>query len=303
VLYLRPDDDLPLRQRQFQACLIPPLAVDALTAIALEPQLNAHAIQGALVVPQGHVHGGKTVNAYLRALERRGGTIKIAAVQGLVHAPTGITGIHTPTEPLLAPRVILATGGYSRSLLAPFHLSLPLYFTHAIALSTPYTTERLRCMVMPADLQQRPALESRASQVDWQTPQEQCLGTVLEAGAVQFLDGHCFFGQISQLVPAVTYRPDLTQAQQTLQTAIADILPRLALLPTTCHHCLVAFTPNPFPLVGNVPSLPGLSLFTGFTHPLVYAPPLARRFAQWLGGHPDPVITAIAAPLQTLEAK
>ena len=303
LLYLRPDDDLQGIKTQFQACVIPPQYIDPLTAIAIEPQLNREAIQGAFVVAQGHVHGGKTVKAYLDAFQRRGGETRIATVEALIAQKSQIVGVKTANEDIFSPRVIIASGGQSRALLAGHHLALPLYFTHALLLKTPYSQKNLRCVIMPADLQQRPNLESLATQADWQYPNDHCLATALEAGAVQFLDGHLFLGQISQLVTSPHYQPDLTFAKQELQTAIAAILPNLANLPSTCHHCLVAFTPNPLPLVGNIPSLPGLSLFTGFTHPLVYVPPLARRFARWLTGKTDPIITAIAEPLQALEAK
>jgi glycine/D-amino acid oxidase-like deaminating enzyme len=303
LLYLTPRDDPQAVKTQFQACVIPPQYVDPLTAIAIEPQLNREAIRGAFVVGQGHVHAGKTVKAYLDAFQRRGGEIEIATVTGLMAQKSQIVGVKTDKAEISSQRVIIASGGQSRALLAPYELSLPLYFTHALLLQTAYSAEILRCVVMPADLQQRPNLESLASQADWQDPQDHCLAEALEAGAVQFLDGHLFLGQISQLVTSPHYQPDLALAKHQLQTAIAEILPNLAVLPSTCHHCLVAFTPNPLPLVGHVPHLPGLSLFTGFTHPLVYVPPLARRFAQGLTGKPDPIITAIAPSLETLETK
>jgi glycine/D-amino acid oxidase-like deaminating enzyme len=303
LLYVRPEDDLSTLRHQLGACLIPPHYLDPLTAIALEPQLNPDAIQGAFVVPQGHVNAGKTVKAYLDAFQQRGGTIQIATVTQFLAANSKIIGVKTNRQNIFANRVIVATGGQSRSLLAPYHFSLPLYFTHALLLQTPYTAEQLRCVVMPADLQQRPNLEALAIQADWRHPQDLCLATVLEAGAVQFLDGHLFLGQISQLATSPHYRPDVSLAKQQLQTAIARLLPSLATLPSTCHHCLVAFTHNPLPLVGDIPSLPGLSLFTGFTHPLVYGPPLAHRFARWMMGNTDPMITAIAQSLETLETK
>jgi glycine/D-amino acid oxidase-like deaminating enzyme len=303
LLYLRPGDDLQSIKQQLQACVTPPQYIDPLTAIALEPQLNLAAIQGAFVVGQGHVHAGKTVQAYLTAFQRRGGEIRIATVEQLIQKKSTIVGAKTDNQEVFARRVIIATGGQSRALLAPYHLAFPLYFTHATMLQTAYTAEKLRCVVMPADLQQRPNLEALATQADWLQPNNHCLATVLEAGAVQFLDGHLFLGQISQLVTSPHYRPDLALAEQKLQRAIAAILPNVAPLPTTCHHCLVAFSHTALPLIGDIPSLPGLSLFTGFTHPLVYVPPLARRFAQWLTGTIDPILEAIAEPLQSLEAK
>ncbi|MBE9196608.1 FAD-binding oxidoreductase, partial [Synechocystis sp. LEGE 06083] len=67
-------------------------------------------------------------------------------------------------------------------------------------------------------------------------------------------------------------------------------------------HCLVAFSAQTLPLVGEMPNLPGLVLFTGFTHPLVYVPPLAQKLAHHLTGGREPVIDHLAPllnPLQT----
>lgn len=301
LLYLKPEDDRQVLARQFNPCLIHPQYVDSLTAIAIEPQLNPHGIAGAFVVPQGHSHSGKTVNAYLQAFLRRGGKIQLGKGSALITEKNTVIGIKTATDRIFAKRTILATGGQSLSLLAPHGVNLPLYFTHAALLQTAPTKESLRCMVMPADLQQRPNLEALAPQVDWQNPNGQCLATVLEAGAVQFFDRRIFLGQISQLVTSPHYRPDLGWVEKELQTAIAKILPNLAKLPVTAHHCLVAFSGQTLPLAGEIPSLPGLVLFTGFTHPLVYVPPLANKLAKHLTNSVDPVIEQLAPLLSPLQ--
>ncbi len=99
------------------------------------------------------------------------------------------------------------------------------------------------------------------------------------------------------LNPDPDYGGDLSQIQAQLQAAIASILPHLSLPAAPCHHCLVAYTDHPMPLVGELPALPGLVLFTGFTHPWVYVPPLAQRLASSLTGAIDPVITTLSRQL------
>ncbi|MBE9204438.1 FAD-binding oxidoreductase [Synechocystis salina LEGE 06099] len=294
LLYLRPGDDAQTLAQQFDHCLIRPQRVDRLTAIAIEPQLNPDGIGGGFVVPQGHCHGGKTVNAYLEAFIRQGGVVHIATVQGLITKQNRVQGVHTGGGNFFAHKVILAGGGQSRALLPGPGLNFPLYFTHAAVLQTAPSKENLRCVIMPADLQQRPNLEALAPTLDWHQPNDHCVATVVEPGAVQFFDGRLFIGQISQLVTSPHYRPDLAWAQQQLQTAIAEILPRLAPLPVTAHHCLVAFSAQTLPLVGEMPNLPGLVLFTGFTHPLVYVPPLAQKLAHHLTGGREPIIDHLA---------
>ena len=46
-------------------------------------------------------------------------------------------------------------------------------------------------------------------------------------------------------------------------------------------------------LVGALPTLAGLSLFTGFTAPFVLVPPLAQRLAEALVGKADAGLTAL----------
>ncbi len=303
LLYLNPEDDPQVLGQQFDHCLIRPQYVDLLTATSIEPQLNPQGIAGAFVVPQGHVHAAKTVNAYLQAFLRRGGTIQLSKVEALITAKNAVIGVKTSTDEIFAQRTILATGGQSRNLLAPQGVDLPIYFTHAALLQTAPTQETLRCIVMPANLQQRPNLEALAPQVNWDNGDDQCLATVLEAGAVQFFDRRLFLGQISQLVTSPHYRPDLGWAQQQIQTAIAKILPNLAKLPVTAHHCLVAFSAQTLPLVGEIPNLPGLVLFTGFTHPLVYCPPFAQKLAKHLNGTTDPIVEQLSPLLSSLQTK
>lgn len=301
LLYLQPGDDPTILAQQFQHCLRRPQYVDGPTALALEPQLNPQGMGGAFVVTQGHIHGAKTVNAYLGAFLQRGGQVEIGLAQTLITEKNRVVGLKTATNQLFAQRIILAAGGQCRSLLRPHRYDLPLYFTHAALLQTAPSPENLRCLVMPADLRPRPTLEALAPGLDWTQPTTNGRATVLEPGAVQFFDQRLFLGQISQLVTSPDYQPDLGWAQQQLQTAIAKILPNLALLPATVHHCLVAFSGRSEPLVGEMPQLPGLWLFTGFTHPFVYVPPLARRLARHLTGQADPVIEALAPGLNSLQ--
>ncbi|WP_223342304.1 FAD-binding oxidoreductase [Synechocystis sp. PCC 7339] len=111
LLYLRPGDDAQTLAKQFDHCLIRPQRVDRLTAIAIEPQLNPDGIGGGFVVPQGHCHGGKAVNAYLQAFIRQGGVVHIATVQGLITKQNRVQGVHTGVGNFFAHKVILAGGG------------------------------------------------------------------------------------------------------------------------------------------------------------------------------------------------
>ncbi len=65
------------------------------------------------------------------------------------------------------------------------------------------------------------------------------------------------------------------------------MLPALANLPGTWHHCLVAFSANRLGLIGEIPEFKGVHIFSGFSNPLVLVPPLARRFAKFVCGQEE----------------
>jgi len=84
------------------------------------------------------------------------------------------------------------------------------------------------------------------------------------------------------------------ESTATIRSAIAQILPGLADLPATWHHCLVAFTADGLPLVGEIPEFEGVHIFSGFGNPLVFVPPLARRYARYLTGTPDAIVEQLS---------
>ncbi|MGA9380014.1 MAG: hypothetical protein WBV73_14725 [Phormidium sp.] len=73
---------------------------------------------------------------------------------------------------------------------------------------------------------------------------------------------------------------DSKTSETALRTQIGKILPKLANLPGTWHHCLVAFSHNSLPVIGAIPDFTGIHIFSGFSNPLVFIPPLAKRFAK-----------------------
>jgi glycine/D-amino acid oxidase-like deaminating enzyme len=47
-------------------------------------------------------------------------------------------------------------------------------------------------------------------------------------------------------------------------------------------------------MVGNIPEFPQIYLFSGFSNPLVFIPPLAQRFANWVSGNEDEIINQLS---------
>ena len=292
LLYVTENDDPYQLSKDYQGRLIPPQFVDASTAVTIEPHLETKHLRGAFVAPQGQVHPTKTIRAFITAFLRLGGRLEIASVDQLLQVDQRIQGIATEQAVIHGKQVIVTAGALGRRLLRPFLPSLPLYFTHAYVLRAHTAMPQLRTMIMPANMNQRLRLEKQATDYDWEHPEHNLAlpDVVLDPGGVEFLDGQVLIGQLTCLQPDFNAGADLPGIQRQLHQAIAPYVPSLGMLPSTVHHCCVAFTDRDLPLVGTCPALPGLVLFTGFNYPWVYVPPLAKRLARWLTGRTDGVI-------------
>ncbi|MEB3312427.1 MAG: FAD-binding oxidoreductase [Snowella sp.] len=297
VLTIPPEQDPQSIQRHYANCFNPPQLLRVDEACELEPLLNPNAIAGALTVAHGHIHAQKTTLAYINAFLRLGGTIAIEPGVNLLCQNHQITGVITPKDTYQAENTVICAGALSRSFLQANQIDIPLYFSHAQVIKTPPLNIRLRTLVMPA-LLQRLQLETTARQPNqseiWRSRNSTLMAEITEAGAIQFLDGHLYLGQTSQIIPDPHALPDLARIEAEIRQQIATILPALADVPGTCHHCLVAFSDPSQPLVGRIKQFEGLFLFSGFTSPLAYAPPLARHFAQWVAQGQDDILDQFA---------
>lgn len=277
---------------------IPPQLVDRETAWELEPLLNREAIAGALTVKHGHVHLGRLATAYRQALVRLGGQVVIASVEALAVQPeqTGVL-VTTPEATYRAEQVAVCAGALSRALLKRAGVAVPLYFTHAELIETPPLEVSLRSLVMPATTT-RFDLEAEASKPEndalWDEPGHEPFPPILDAGAIQFLDGHLRIGQISRTLTDPAAPIDAQHSERLLREQVGIVLPALETVPGTWHRCLVAFSRDRLPLIGALPTLPGVHLFSGFSNPLAIVTPLAQRFAQAVGGAADPIIEQLS---------
>ncbi len=167
------------------------------------------------------------------------------------------------------------------------------YFTHALVIKTPPIDQQLRSIIMPA-VQQRFALEATAKDLEqdsaWEKPNSQVVQSILDAGVAQQSDRSLYLGQISALITDPNPVLDPQVAEQQIRAAIATILPDLATVPGSCHHCLVAFNNENIANVGNLKNIKGIYLFSGFTSTMIFAPPLAKHFASWALGAKSPII-------------
>jgi glycine/D-amino acid oxidase-like deaminating enzyme len=267
-------------------------------ACQLEPLLNPRAISGALTVKHGHISPGSTALAYRQAFVRLGGTVQVGPVTGLAkNDDDQVVGVTTRDRTCHSANVVICAGALSRSLLKQTGISVRLYFTHAELIETPPVDVTLRTLVMPADTR-RFQLEEDASTLAndplWDAPGSEPVPYILDAGAIQFQDGSFRIGQVSRVLTDPNAPIDAATSEAQMRQQVGDVLPALGDLPGTWHHCLIAFTHDRLPLVGAVPGVAGIHLFSGFSNPLVIVPPLARRFAQHHAGKPDAALTQLA---------
>ncbi|NJO97277.1 MAG: FAD-binding oxidoreductase [Pleurocapsa sp. CRU_1_2] len=288
----RQDDPETIAQNYERFAIIPEL-LNVQDACTLEPLLNPNAISGVLKLPHGHIQAQKTTDAYIQAMIRHGGKAIYEQVVGLVRQGNRITGVTTKTNVYSGNNTIVCAGGLSRSLLQQAGIKVNNYFTHAQLIMTPPVDLELATVVMPA-VQQRFRLEAQPAALD---PGHQSTKVILDPGAVQFMDGSLCMGQISAIAQNPQTKFDLAIAEAQIRQQVGNVLPLLEDLPGTCHSCLVAFNNQGIALVGNLANISGLYLFSGFTNTLVYAPVVARRFAQAQTGTADQVIDQLQLTL------
>jgi len=284
LLTISPQDDPVLQAESFGQLEFPPALLSTQQSLELEPLLNLEAIAGSWHFPHAHANPLAVCEAYKKAFLRLGGSWINQQVLELT-----AESVITERAEYACAQIAVCVGGLSRNLLGQSGIQTKLYFTHCEVLETESLDLELRTMVMPAS-NERLGLESRISQPDlelfWRNQQslpEAGLSSLsIDVGAIQFSDRSIKIGQPSYVHPNPEFKFDLKENERTLRDRVGQILPKLADLPATYSHCLVAFSSDSLPLIGALPELPNTYLFTSFTSPMIYAPPLAQRFAQAL---------------------
>ncbi|EKQ69284.1 glycine/D-amino acid oxidase, deaminating [Leptolyngbyaceae cyanobacterium JSC-12] len=296
VLTIAPEADVQAIARSYTHFAIPPQLVDVHTACELEPLLNPVEIAGALTVKHGHVHLGKLATAYRKAFMRLGGMVHLGEVSSLLrdqNQSQRIIGITCGAESFYASHVAICAGAMGRALLKTSGISVPLYFTHAELIETPPVQLKLRSLVMPAETK-RFELEAKASKAEtdhlWDEPGHEPVPPILDAGAIQFLDGSLRIGQMSRTLTDPNAQIDAAASEQAMRNKIERLIPTLKNVPGMWHRCLVSFSRDRLPLIGAIPNLEGVHLFSGFSNPLAITPSLAQRFAKAAVDQPDELL-------------
>jgi glycine/D-amino acid oxidase-like deaminating enzyme len=291
LLTIAAQSDVETIASTYQQFSTPPRSLSVQEACQLEPLLNPHSIAGALTLSHGHVDPVLLVQSYQQAFERSGGQFLGSPILGFISPKLSvIAGVITSLGNFSGANVAIGMGSLTRQFLQQAGIQVTQYFTYAEA--------------------RRFQLESQFTHPDleryWHCSGEYALGeswdelspVALDPGAIQFLDGRIRIGQISRILPGLPIRltpdqPNPTQSEAELRNYIRVILPALADLPGTWQRCGVAFSRDQLPLVGEIPGIEGLSLFSGFSSPFAIVPPIARRFAKQATGQLDPMLHAL----------
>lgn len=238
-----------------------------------------------------------TTSGYTQAFLRAGGVMEIAKLVGFLKDGNRILGVKTTTETYHSANVVVCAGGFSRALLKSGGIPVRLYFTHAEVIETPPVDVQLRTLVMPAQTK-RFQLEAKSStaEVDklWDEPGHELVPPILDAGAIQFLDGSLRLGQHSRVLTDPNAKIDPAGSEAAIRASVGQMLPALGNLPGTWHHCLVGFSSDRLPLIGAVPGVEGVHIFSGFSNLLVIVASLAQHFANWADGQEDKIIAQLS---------
>ncbi|MEQ8754713.1 MAG: FAD-binding oxidoreductase [Coleofasciculus sp. G1-WW12-02] len=301
VLTISADQNPETMAAAYANFAIVPKLLSVKEACELEPLLNPNAIAGVLTVRHGHIHPEHLTQGYRQAFCRAGGEQQIAQVVELLRQGDTVQGVKTSdNQTYHAANTVICAGGFSRALLKAAGIQVRVYFTHTEVIETSTVDLKLRTLVMPANTQ-RFQLEAQASAAEvehfWDEPDYEPVPPILDAGAIQFLDGSLRMGQISRILTQPFAAINSAASESAIRTQVGNVLPALASLPGTWHHCLVAFGGNNLPVVGAIQGVEGVYIFSGFTNPLVFVPPLAQRFAQWVMGKEDQIITQLSQNL------
>ena len=291
LLTIAPDRDREAVAAASAHFAIPPRLLDVAEACELEPLLNREAIAGALTVKHGHIQPEMTAQAYIRAFLRAGGEMQIVHVEGLLQQGNAVKGVKATSDTYHSANTVICAGGFSRTLLKAAGISVRLYFSHAEMIETPPVDLQLRTLVMPANLT-RFQMEAAATTNDslWDEPGNEPVAAIIDPGAIQFLNRSLRIGQLSRVLTDTNATLNPEAGEAAIRASVAQVLPALSSLSGTWHHCLVSFSSDRLPLIGSIPGIEGIHIFSGLSNPLVIVPPLAQRFAKFASGGEDEII-------------
>lgn len=232
----------------------------------LAPALAPHVIAGRYTANDGHADPSITTKSFARTAEREGAVIREGeAVVRLLTDGKRIIGVETKSETIHADHVILATGAWTRDLVLPLGVDLPL---------------EVHGLQMILTKQMAPALK----QVVGAYGRPLSLKQLREGN---YLIGGGWPGDVDMVSGQGTTREESIRGSY--QTAV-DIVP--ALNETSIERSWVgveAFSVDEVPIIGPVPGYEGITVAAGFTgHGFALSPIIGQLVSELvLDGEPS----------------
>lgn len=282
LLTLFADSNQEQLRDHYQQFSIQPQWFDRQETLQREPILNQGIVESSFYFPHGQVNPIAILSAYQNAFLRLGGVLHYEPVIHLEYQSVTTLQNHYHSN-----HIAVCAGGWSRDLLKTIYPKLPLYFSHEQSIQTQPSSLKMTHQVMPANLQRIVVEQKVTHPLKDELWQKNCeiYPPVIDAGGVQFQDGHFCLGQTSYFHSNAYYQFNPVFSENQMRESLRKLSPDLATIPGQWHHCITAFTHNSLPFIGEV--IKGVFVFSGFTATFLLAPPLARHFVQWIAGNDD----------------
>lgn len=241
---------------------------------ALVPGLAPHIVAGTYTSNDGHANPTLTTQAYARAAERCGARMRTGVeVSGLIREGDQVTGVETSHGPISAEHVVLATGAWTRDLVAPLGPTLPIIPTGLqMILTTP----------MPKSLRQVVGAYGRGLSLKQ-----------LRDG--RYLIGGGWPGDVDMVSGVGRTRESSIAGSRAVSSAIFPVLRETRIERAWVGVEGIAI--DEIPVIGPLPGIEGLTVAAGFSeHGFALSPITGQLAAEWLlDGTPSIPLDAFSA--------
>ncbi|MCA9832951.1 MAG: FAD-binding oxidoreductase [Thermomicrobiales bacterium] len=248
--------------------------VEGSALFELSPGLAPQFIAGSYTANDGHADPKITTQSFARAAERAGADIREGVeILDLVRDGDRIIGVRTRNETLFADHVVLATGAWTRELVQPLGIDLPI---------TVHGLQMILTQPMPSLLKQVVGAADRPLSLKQ-----------LREG--NYLIGGGWPGDIDMDSGQGTVRDESVQGSY--QTA-SDVFPMVGKADIERAWVgMEAFCPDDVPIIANLPGYEGITVVAGFCgHGFALSPITGQLVSELvLDGTPSIPLDAFAA--------
>lgn len=271
------DSDLPLARQRVAEQRARGLHIELVEGAALRelvPGLAAHIVAGTYTANDGHANPILTTKAFAAAASRHGAKVKLGVgITGLMRDGDRVTGVETIDGPLAAEHVILATGAWTRDLVAPLRVTLPII---------PTGLQMILTRPMPRLLRQVVGAASRPLSLKQ-----------LRDG--NYLIGGGWPGDVDLVTGVGSTRSESIEGSRKASAAIFPILAETEI--ERAWVGIEGIAIDQIPVIGPIPGIEGLTVAAGFSgHGFALSPITGQLVAELvLDGNPSISLDAFHA--------